>query len=120
MSSEIILVVDQYLLKAVAAISGINERKILFKFNDEALALADKLMSKNFKNNWTFKSFTIDNFPVKIKVKVKYDGFGGRKVGDIYCTFDVSKGKEITYDANELAAEAAEEILLRGEYEDDE
>jgi hypothetical protein len=115
LSSEIILVVDQYLLKAVAAISGINERMVLFRFNDEALALSDKLMSKDFKINCIIKSFALDNLPLKIKVKAKYDGFGGKKVGDIYCTFGVGKGKEIAYSASELAAEAAEAILLRGE-----
>ena len=98
----------------LSRLSGFTDKGILYRFNDEAMVLSEKLMKEDFKSNWPTKTFNIKGVPFKIKLKVKYSGYQDRKIGDIYCTFDVGKGKWAEYNSIDLMNEMVESTLLGG------
>jgi hypothetical protein len=113
--SKVVLEVDTYLVKVLSTMSGLTEKQILYRFNDEGRELAAKIMKDDFQSNWSTKTFDIDNTPLKIKVKAKFTGYQGRKVGDVVCTYDVGgRGRMVRHNAEDLFNEMVESTLLRG------
>ena len=113
--SRVVLEVDTYLVKVLASVSGLTEKQILYRFNDEGRELAARVMKDDFNSNWSSKTFAIDKIPFKIKLKAKYNGYHGRKIGDVICTFDVGKGRMTKHDSEDLFNEMVELTLLKGE-----
>lgn len=113
--TKVYLEIDSFFLQSISIMSGKSEKELLFIFSDKATVLADQIMDAGFKSNWSMTGFYIDGCPMKIKLKVKYTGSRGRKIGDISCTFDVGTGRHLKYDTEELLAEMVEAKLLRGE-----
>jgi hypothetical protein len=114
-NNKIILEVDSYLVKVLAITTGLSEKRVLYRFNDEARKLASHIMKDSFNSNWSSKMFTFDKSPLKIKVKAKYDGYQGKKIWNVICTFNVDKGRIVRYDTEDLFNEMVESTLLEGE-----
>ena len=112
---KVFLEVDTYFIMGLASIAGVEEKTILYRFNDEAIELCRKLRDPKFKSNWSSKTFNIDKTPFKLKIKAKFTAYRGRREGNIICTFDVQngRGRKVKHDSDELFNEMVESTIFK-------